>query len=247
MVNEAMINQSSVANLTENESSGKFSRFFGVLRRFFLLIFIFALLGLGAGVGFAKMRDETVYTQRKSVIFLATINGSAMTTNLSLTQLYMPTVNGLITKPAFTDKATKIYNERFGEGIISAKKISVQEGNGMILNISYTDSDPTVAANKLDAFIEAAKYVLQTEGLNGNEGLITADGVDFKPIDNVPTESSSNGFVKFVLIGLLGGLVIGFAIAFLVYILDNTVSDKSELERLTGATVIAYIDEVERR
>lgn len=222
-------------DIQDNESSGSFTLFFGFIRRFFLLILLFTLIGLGVGAWFAYKKDQTVYTQTKSVILLARIEGSIQTTNLSLTKKYMPTVQGIITQPKFINAANEKYKG------ISAGAISVQAGNGMILNISYTDYRPDIAAAKLDAFIEAAKKVIQTEEL------LTADEVDFKPIDNVPVTTSSNEFVKFILLGVLGGIVIGFALSFIIYLFDNTVRSKDDLERLTGSTVIAYLDDVDKR
>lgn len=246
MGNEVMTHHYPAIEIQETQNMGSFSLFFGFIRRFFWLILIFTLLGLGIGTGLAYKKDQTVYTQTKSVILLARIEGSTQTTNLSLTKKYMPTVQGVITKQTFINVANEIYKGKGGSGYIYAGSIGVQAGNGMILNISYTDADPNVAAAKLDAFLVAAKDVIQNGGLSEGEALITADGVDFKPIDNVPITTSSNGFIKFILLGVLGGLVIGVALAFIIYLLDNAVRNREDLERLTGSTVIAYIDDVDK-
>lgn len=247
MENEVMTSHYPAIDIQDNESGGSFVLFFGFIRRFFLLILLFTLIGLGVGTWFAYKKDQTVYTQTKSVILLARIEGSAQTTNLSLTKKYMPTVQGIITTPKFIKEANAQYRSNGGSGYIYAGSISVQTGSGMILNISYTDDNPTVAEKKLDAFIKAANDVIQTGGWNEGEGLITADGVDFKPIDNAPITTSSNEFVKFILLGVLGGIVIGFALAFMIYLFDNTVRSKDDLERLTGSTVIAYLDDIDKR
>lgn len=241
MENEVMMSHYPAVDIQDNESNGSFALFFGFIRRFFLLILLFTLLGLGAGTFMAYKKDQTVYTQTQSVILLARIEGITQSSNLSLTKKYIPTVKGIITTPKFINAANAKYRSAGGSGYIYAGAIGVQTGNGLILNISYTDDNPDIAAAKLKAFIEAAKDVIQSEDL------ITADGVDFKSIDNVPITTSSNEFVKFILLGVLGGIVIGFALAFIIYLLDNTVRSKDDLERLTGSTVIAYLDDVDKR
>ena len=240
MENEMMLNQYPAIDMQENGSNGSFTLVLGFIRRFFLLILIFTLLGVGAGTGFAFKKDKTIYTQTKSVILLAKIDGSAQTTNLTLTKKYISTVKGIITTPKFINAANEIY-----EGV-SAGAITVEEGGGMILKISYSDTNAAEATKKLDAFIEAAHDVILNGGLSDNSGLITADEVDFKPIDNVPVKTSSNGFVKYVLLGLIGGFAIGIALALLIYLLDNAVRSREDVERLTGSTVIAYLDDVGR-
>ena len=153
--------------------------------------------------------------------------------------MLLPSIKDTLATPIFVSKANDVYKNEYAShsGYVSAGNIGITDGGGMILSISYSDYDEIVARDKLDAYIKAIKEEINNVGLPGDAKKVEA-------IDNVPTTYSSNGFAKFVLLGLLGGLVLGFAMAFLFYILDNTVSSKSELERLTGATVVAFIDDV---
>lgn len=239
---DSMINTTAAIN-TEEKEGGSFTAILQFLRRFLVLIVVLTVLGTAAGLGLAFMKDQTVYTQSKSVIFIARIEGKTMSTNISLTNKYIPTVKEEIKMPIFIDRANSIYKSGFGDtaqyltyGGISAGSIGIKTGEGLVFTFSYSDLDPQVAADKLDAFIEAAKIEIQ--------GLLTADNAEFVSIQRMPTTSSGNGFVKYVLLGVLGGLVVGLALAFIIYILDNTVTGKSDLEKLTGATVVAYIDDV---
>lgn len=237
------INNTPALNTEEREENGSIAAILRFLRRFIVLIVLLTVLGTAAGFGMGFMKSKTVYTQSKSVIFIARIDGKAMSTNISLTNKYIPTVKGEITMPIFISRANEIYKSRF-DGTdqystykgISAGSIGIKTGDGLVFTFSYSDLDATAAADKLDAFIDAAKIEIQ--------GLLTADNAEFVSIQREPTLSSSNGFIKYVILGVLGGLVAGLAIAFLIYILDNTVSSKSDLEQLTGATVVAYIDDV---
>ena len=246
MENEVMLN--STVETEMNEEDRSFAMVISFIRRFFLLILIITLLGAGAGFGYAYTRDKTVYTQSKSVILLAKITANKQQAtslnNLTLSKKYIPTVQAILTTDIFIAEANSIAKER-NVGFISSYWINVEEVSGTILKISYSDFDKDAAANKLDVFLQAAQDVIQHGGFDG-KSLLTADAVDFKPIDNVPVTTSSNGMIKYILLGLLGGMVLGIAIAFLIYLLDNGVRNKDDLERLTGSTVIAYLEDMDK-
>ena len=227
----------------KNSEVNSLMLFLRFMRRFMWLILLGAVIGTAIGLVVAFTRDKRVYTQTKSIIFIAKIDNKTMATNITLTNNYIKTVEEMIVAPIFISRANDIYKEDFGGteqyntyGGIGAGAIGVREGGGMILTISYSDYDEKASSDKLDAFIEAAREELQ--------GRLTADEVDFVPIDNVPTTTSSTEFAKFILLGALIGAVVGLFIGFLVYMFDSTVTSRSDLERLTGATVVAYIDDV---
>lgn len=223
-----------------------FTVFLGFLRRFVWLILLATVIGTGIGLGMAFVKDKKVYTQTKSVIFIAKIDNKAMATNISLTNKYIKSVQEIILTPLFITKANDIYKDDFSGtvqyneyGGIGAGAISVQEGGGMILTISYSDYSEKAAADKLDVFIAASREELQ--------GKLTADDIEFVSIDNLPKTTSSSEFSKFILLGALIGAVVGLFLGFIIYLFDNTVSSRSDLERLTGATVVAYLDDVNQQ
>ena len=208
------------------------------IRRFILLIVICTVIGTVLGVGYALVKDKKVYTQTKSLVVIARIDNASLSTNIALTKKWWATLPKTITSPVFISRAQDIYGDKNDK--ISAGSLKVNNNAGMILTISYSDYDADVAAKKLDAYIAAASEEIQAEGKN----YVTADSVEFKSIDSVPRTTESTEFLRYVLIGFLGGAVVGLIIAFLSYILDSTVTSKSELERLTGVMVVAYIDDV---
>ena len=246
MNNETLKQQSPAVTFEEKgENSGSLLVFWHFLRRFIVLIIVFTVIGAAVGLGFALLKDKKVYTQTKSLVVVATIQDSSVTmttTNLSLTEKWMPTIQNVIVSPVFISKANEVYKNDYDGvgGGISAGSIGIKTGNGLIFTISYSDYDEKVASDKLDAYIKAASEEIQST----DRHYITADTVEFKAIDHVPETYVSSGFAKFVLLGMLGGLVIGVAVAFLIYLFDSTVSSKTDLERLTGADVVAYIDDV---
>lgn len=242
MDNENLKQQSLAVTFEEKEkNTGSFVAFMQFLRRFIVLIVIFTVIGTAIGLGLAFVRDKKVYTQTKSLVVILKIDTATLSQNLTVTNGFFDTVQNTIVQSKFTDKATEVYrNEYSGTDKISKRALNVKAGEGLILTISYSDYDAKTAEDKLNAYIKAVSEEIQSADIH----YVTADSVEFNPIDNVPKTSVSSGLLKYVLLGLIGGLVVGFALAFLIYLFDNTVSSKAELERLTGAAVVAYIDDV---
>ena len=57
----------------------------------------------------------------------------------------------------------------------------------------------------------------------------------------------SRGLAKILLIALAIGLVLCFAIIFIRYLIDDTLTSKDEIERITGKPVLAYIEKSEKK
>ena len=138
----------------EKESNGLFV-VLSVLKRFWVLILIFTIIGAGIGIGLALANDKTVYTQTKKVVCIAKIENKTMLTNISLTNRYIPTIKDQITTSLFIDKANEIYGKDYDP--ISASAIGVTAGTNLILRISYSDVDPNVAEAKLNQQVELIK------------------------------------------------------------------------------------------
>ena len=183
MENETVNTQSPVTTFEEkSEDVGSFTVFLRFLRRFWILIVLLAIVGAAVGIGLAFVKDKKVYTQTKSIVVIAKIDNAQMTTNIALTKKWWPTLPNTITQPIFISKANDVYKEVYNgtSGKISKGSLAVKTGSGMIMTVSYSDYDEKAAAKKLDAFIEAASAEIQN-------GYVTADDVEFKELDRVPT------------------------------------------------------------
>ena len=241
MGNEILTNQSINKIELQEDTATSFVVILQFLRRFIVLIVLVTFFGLGAGVGYSYKNNYTEYTQTKSVMFIAKIEDKSMATNISLTNKLMSSIPEMVVTPVFISKANDIYHSKNGDWgeYVSAGSISIKQSDGMIFSVSYLDYDETRAVKKLDAFIAAIQEVFESPAVS-----LPADEIKLEAIDNTPHTTSSNSSSRYILIGLLGGIVGGVLIALILYLLDNTVNSKTELERLTGATVVAYIDDV---
>ena len=145
-------------------------------------------------------------------------------------------VEAIVTSPDVINKANQAYNNYSDP--ISAGSVKINYGdNSLIFEMSYSDQSEKVASDKLDYLFEIAKKELP-KGMKASDVSLIPTSKDY----NLTVESA---FVDNVLLGGAIGLFISVVVALVIYVLDNTVKDKYEMEELTGINVIAYIDKHE--
>lgn len=247
MMNEELLNKTSAENAksagTDADGIG-FAFLFGLLRRFWIFLLAMTLAGAAIGFLFALKKGDTVYTASKSVLVFAEIDGRAMTTNVSLTNRLIPSVRDQIVTQPYIAKANENYatfceENNKPEGKISGGAIGIHTDDSLIFTISYTDENPDVAKEKLQVYIDTVEVML-----NSDESGLTGDAIMFSSIDYYPSVSQSSDFMKYMIIFTFGGLLVGAAVVLVLSLFDPTVNDREELERLTGAHVIGYIDDI---
>lgn len=115
--------------------------------------------------------------------------------------------------------------------------ISVVE-DSYFLRISSTSSDPHTAANIANLVANTAPQVFKK--YFGDAGK-----VDTVEEANVPSSPSSPNKPKYVLIGLLAGLVLSLVISFLLEIIDTTIKPGDDLYKMYEIPVFAEIVDFE--
>lgn len=242
---EEIRDQSVVTSFEEKEPTESSIVIFGkILRRFLALIVICTVIGTAVGLGIALVKSKTTYTQSKSVLLVSKLDDKPITTGISLSNRSKEDVQKMISMPVFVETANQKYlqyciaNYETPYGSVSGKAISVGTSESLVFTVSYSDYDEKAAEAKLDAVIEAANAEI--------ENYMSADDAQIIPLDVKPVLSVSNSFAKYLLFGVFGGLAVGVLLALFFYVIDNRVTDKADLERFTGTTVIAYIEDVPR-
>lgn len=215
--------------------------FFKILYRNMLLIILTTILFALCGLSFSLITVKPVYKVSRSYILRATVAeeelaNSNATNNATLGKIYIPMVEAIITSPDVISKANDAYNNASDPISSGAVKINYND-NSLIFEMSYSDKSEKIASEKLNYLFEITKKELP-EGMK-------ASNVSLIPTSKDYNLTVTSNFYDNVLIGGAIGLVISVAIALVVYVLDNTVKDKSEIEELTGISVIAYIDKHE--
>lgn len=210
-----------------------------IYRRIFILI-IAVVLGILAGVGLILVKDKPVYTAKQTVMFVANFTTtSSVAQDVEVAQTYLMAASTHIKTPTFVNAANEVYTLDDAYGSISEKSISINyssDTESLIFTISYKDSTKEGAGSKLNAVIESANDNL------GGLIEIMATEPKLMPVQNAPELSVSNSRVKFMVLTIGAGLIAGLALIFILHFADNSVKDKDELEKLTGANFLTYIE-----
>ena len=220
---------------------------FRILYKNLIFIILLTILCGLLGTGYAIMKDKTVYTASCSAVFRASISGSQSAANdasntVSLGKIYIPMVEDAIKSPAFIEQANKELKEKegFENSSVSTGSISLGfKDQSLIFSISYSDLNKDSARVKLETVVDVAKTLL-------------ADYLPAKDVSIITTSrhisiTSSRNFTKYVTIAVVIGLAIGVVIAVLRYTLDSAVREKSEIEEITGISVIACIEKHDKK
>ncbi len=230
-----------------NDGIGEEKRFPVVkilLKRIWFIICA-VVIGAAAGLCYALFARGTVYTAKTDVILITQIlypseSGEYISVrdNLNFARVYLPTLATNVVSPVYVNEANRIYNEAAGktdEKSVSGSAIKVDYGEeSLIFSVSYTDKDEKAAAEKLDALIESMR--------RNTVNFMGASKSEIRKVQDEATVTADDGVLKFSLIGLAAGLVLGVGAVFLLYFADNTVKDADELKAITGAELLAKVD-----
>lgn len=224
-------------NINFESSAYRSFPFFRILyRNLTLIIAIIVIAGvLGALYGFLTVKP--VYTAKCDAIFNVRLDNSEQImsgNNSSFAKKALPTFSDFITSPA-VENAARQQSKDYG---ISRGAVSVTYGNDSLkISISYTAGTADLAEKRLDAYIEAADAQFKEK-----TPYPEVKSIALVKLQNNYRITQSSGASNYVLIGIVGGVVLGVAIAVLRYLLDNKMKDKAEIEEITGVSLLSYID-----
>ena len=172
----------------------------------------------------------------------------------------------------YSEIAYKIYDNTFNpaeydsqnristSGYITAGNITLtpseQENNYFITTTygAWGDDNLTVEQNKaemiarLDSYIEAARvFVALKEDpsvADSKSKFFEADITFNTNLNPEATMHMTTYSKRNTILGAIIGVVLGYLLTVVIYLLDDTVKSKDELERLTGAKVVAMIEDM---
>lgn len=125
-------------------------------------------------------------------------------------------------------------------GAVSTETVKNQEATNWVFKVKYTDKTQQDALEKIIILVLAYKHELYSDpqikpyftNLNVKISNLGLDGI-----------SKDVSKTKIVIIAFIIGIVLSLLVVYLKNLLDNTVKDKEDLERLTGVAVLGYISE----
>lgn len=215
--------------------------FFRIVLKNIWLIILLTVLGVCVGIGLGRYRVKLTYTAKCAVMLATSLDPSSQTshnasTDVSHAKIYLPTVKTTVTAPITINKANSIYAG--GDGISSGRiRVSVDLNRGTcIFAISYSDSNPTSAKDKLESIIAAADMVLN------EEPVLSAGEANLIPLQSEYTVTASRSISTYVLLGFVVGFGASAIFVVLKYAFDNKVKDAEELEELSGTDILTLIE-----
>ncbi len=231
------------------EQDGSVSLLNIIYRNLFLILLV-TIIGLLAGLGVAVFKAKPTYTASKRVMFITKYSeptddkGNPINSagnDMFLAKIYLPNAIDKIRSSLFVHDANDIYENNYaGSGKISASAISARYGEeSLIFTLSYTDYSEETALNKLNSVIESAKLNFPKEAIS------VAKNSTLREVENRASLTKNSNFGKYLFIGAIFGLVLSVAVLVIKEVTDTTIKDRDELERLTGISVLACIDDAE--
>lgn len=130
-----------------------------------------------------------------------------------------------------------------GSGRISA----YASDNTVYFNVTYTSTyNETVARYTLQQIVYSLNNVANMSDDDGFVSPYLAGKLVYEQgISKISTWTPEKNTKRQTLIGVILGVLLDALIVFLVYKFDDTVKTKEELERITGALFITYIEDIE--
>ena len=213
-------------------------------KNLWFIIFLTVLCSLLA-FGYSTTQVAPTYTASRSLILRTEIadrdsENSQTVNQATLAKRYFGTVKELIKSPKIMKEVNDVYAVD-GQEIKSSAIDVIYGEKSLIFKITYTDISEELAVEKLNVLIETfSKSETVKQG-------IMADNVQFMHTQKECDITKNTSQKKHAFLGGAIGAGLSVAIAFLVYLLDNTVKDKQEFEELTGVRVIAYVEKEESK
>lgn len=216
--------------------------FLKILNRNLLFILIITVICGLAGTVLGIVRAKPVYTAKCNLILNVDLTGSdeAVNNNNTIAKNFLPTiVMHLRNSAEVFDNANANYTDQKGGKILYGNFSAKYTEGSTIFTLKYSDSSEALARNKLSAIISSAKTYISSES---GKNLVQADSVSIEETQSDYSVEVSDKYVFYVLAGVLAGIIISVVVALLRFILDNKMKTSSELEKITGVSVLAYIE-----
>ncbi|MDU0348880.1 polysaccharide biosynthesis tyrosine autokinase [Actinomyces sp. MRS3W] len=222
--------------------------FVRVTRVNLVVIVLCTLLGGFLGFGYAQLQPKT-YSATTSA--LVVVGGTDAFTSNSIAQ---QKANAFASLTASQPVAERVSTSLGLDGL-GGSLSGTPDAATPIIWITATSSDPARARDIANAAVVAlgeeiasleslsAGSTTQTDSGTGTEDSTAPTSTTLVALEQaaLPTSPISPDVRKLVLAGLAGGLVLGYAIAFLRRALDNKVRHNSDVEELLGSSVLAVV------
>ena len=241
-------NQNFASEETSNYEEGlSLKDVFGIIYKNLVAILIIIAVAVGSGLLIA-INQKPTYTAKKDVIVTCSVTTGSTSeyNNYTLSIKVIPDIATIVVKNEnILSRANQIYANTNGNSKIKVANVQIGSSEeSVVVTFAYTDVSKELAETKLNAFYKACDEIVCASNGQGGSTFFPWE-VDFQAMTEGATSIQTNSpKVKTVVIAGVIGVVVAALFVVIRTLMDDTVTSKEELERVTGVKLFAYIDEI---
>ncbi len=212
-----------------------------ILKKSGLIIVLLAIAGAAIGWGISTFVLDKQYRASAMVLVSSTNQTDGGETSMTINDYNLSTK--LVNSYRVLCKSDRVVNQVIDSmgldigttGLAAMISVSA-ESDTEILRISVTDTSPQFAQSVANTLVDVFR--------NEVADIMKMDNVQVIDYAVTPTSPVSPNVTMNTAVGLLVGLVAGLIIAFLRYMLDDTIKDADDVSAIIGAPVIGKIPKI---
>ena len=199
-----------------------------------LIFIILIIVGIAAGIIYTNYLEVPKYRSYTTILLTKEESSTAITSSdVTLNKNLVDTYREIIKSRNVLGKVITNLDLEYSIDELG-KMITVESVNDTeIIKVTVTNTDDYLAMNIADEIANVFKTEIVKLYNIQNVGVIDTAAL--------PTKPYNINIVKTTLITTLIGLVLAFAISFILFYFDTTIKNSEEIERKLGLTVIGNI------
>lgn len=199
---------------------------FQILKRYIWLIVLLTIITTSAGSYYSISTNTPMYQSTARIIIGADSN-------------LITTLKVIIQDTTVLDKVVDRLDLPYPSEVLSGKITVGSIDSSQVVTITVTDPNPEQAATIANSVAET--YKAEIPGIMGfNDVKLLSDA---KVVPN-PINENQN---RTIIISIIGGIVIGIGLAFLLDSLNDSVRKEDEVEELLGVPVLGSVSKMKKK
>ncbi len=218
---------------------------FLIKKNLLMIILIVFCFGLAGGIYGFFIKDITYSAKATGLVEAEPVSGGSESTayaySINLTNTFKEFV---ISDPVITIAYNnlKATYPTITKGTIKNSIVFETKTSSMIVTLTAKSNDPNMSKDMANSVMKAAIECANATDDEGKPDFVILSN-KLKLVQEASEVSSSRGTLKIVVIAILAGLVISFAIILIKYFVNDTYTSKTDFENIYNLEVLACIPE----
>lgn len=219
---------------TKNENEIDLLDLFFFLKKRWLMIALFFVIGAVAGLLYTQLFVDTVYTANTRMYVLnRSSESNVVYSDFQISNQLMEDYKVLITGENVTKKVISTLGLDMSNRQLAEKITVSAKDNTRVLQISVTDTDPERAK-------DIANCVREISGEQIRQ-IMDVDAVNLVYEAEVPQSPSGPNIMKNTALAAFVGLIAIIGVLVVIYLLDDTIRTEEDVERYLGLSTLGVI------